>query len=563
MTIRDQISALLRLPKRPPSHYESSNPSLHELDCDRVSSSSSWTDAYSVTPFSPDHLPTELIAHIIKQLNSPRDLISCMLVCKAWSQCAAEKLWQRPFIQRAENLNAMLETLSNENSTFQYSRFIRRLNLTFFDVNDTQLTQFSSCHRLERLVLNGCHSVTDEGVTALLRGLHDLLVVDFGDIVNLSNKSVVLLAEHCKRLQGINLALCKNISDYAVETLAMNCTRLKRIKMAHCDLITDASILKLAECCSQLVELDVTECSVSDESIRELLLRCTQLRELRLAWTRITDAAFEFDILPHFEHLRFLDLTACSSISNNAIRFIVRSAPKLRTLMLGKCTHITDDGVFHITALGKNLHFLHLGHCYGITDRAVQALAKHCSRLRYVDLANCSQITDDSVVELAHLPRLRRIGLVRCNNITDRFLNELVTQGIACTTLERVHLSYCSRLSLRAVRALLNSSPRLNHLSLTGVPDFLQPDIQQFCRQAPSKFQPHQLAIFCVFSGKGVKELRSYLNEKYRSEDAMDLSHAASTLTGSAERNEEIRGDFEDPLSPEPTGTLDEDDTSL
>lgn len=42
---------------------------------------------------------------------------------------------------------------------------------------------------------------------------------------------------------------------------------------------------------------------------------------------------------------------------------------------------------------------------------------------------------------------------------------------------------------------------------------FLRDDLTRFCRPAPSDFTNQQRAVFCVFSGEGVSQLRDYLNE--------------------------------------------------
>jgi F-box and leucine-rich repeat protein GRR1 len=108
-----------------------------------------------------------------------------------------------------------------------------------------------------------------------------------------------------------------------------------------------------------------------------------------------------------------------------------------------------------ITRLGKNLHYIHLGHCARITDNGVMQLVKQCTRIRYIDLACCSNLTDNSVTQLATLPKLKRIGLVKCGNITDRSIFALAkpkqSEGrgpLAPSSLERVHLSYCTNLTL-------------------------------------------------------------------------------------------------------------------
>jgi len=74
----------------------------------------------------------------------------------------------------------------------------------------------------------------------------------------------------------------------------------------------------------------------------------------------------------------------------------------------------------------------------------------------------------------------------------------------------------------------------LTHLSLTGVEAFYRKtEYTQFCRSPPKgstishfsirilnandstlEFNENQRAVFCVFSGSGVKQLRHYLNQQ-------------------------------------------------
>ncbi len=142
------------------------------------------------------------------------------------------------------------------------------------------------------------------------------------------------------------------------------------------------------------------------------------MRELRLSHCpQLTDAAFPAPLRPEliaqtdnanpfpykskldndlpplilnrqFVHLRMLDLTACSLISDEAIEGIICQAPKIRNLVLSKCSLLTDRSVENICRLGRHLHYLHLGHASKTTDRSVRTLARSCTRLRYVDFAS-------------------------------------------------------------------------------------------------------------------------------------------------------------------------------
>ena len=100
-----------------------------------------------------------------------------------------------------------------------------------------------------------------------------------------------------------------------------------------------------------------------------------------------------------------------------------------------------------------------------------------------------------SVFELATLPKLRRIGLVRVNNLTDEAIYALAERH---ATLERIHLSYCDQISVMAIHFLLQKLHKLTHLSLTGIPAFRQPELQQFCRDPPRVRASSLLMLFTL-----------------------------------------------------------------
>ncbi len=230
--------------------------------------------------------------------------------------------------------------------------------------------------------------------------------------------------------------------------------------------------MAFAQNCLHILEIDLHQCrAIGNPPVTELLTNGQTLRELRLANCElITDSAFT-NLPPNmtFEHLRILDLTSCARLTDAAVEKIIDAAPRLRNLVFAKCRNLTDFAVNAISKLGKNLHYLHLGHCGHITDAAVIKLVQCCNRIRYIDLGCCIHLTDDSVTKLATLPKLRRIGLVKCSNITDNSVYALAhahhsrdyrhgrgaridgaydPSHFAGSSLERVHLSYCTNLTL-------------------------------------------------------------------------------------------------------------------
>ncbi|RCH84827.1 SCF ubiquitin ligase complex subunit [Rhizopus azygosporus] len=443
-------------------------------------------------------IPTEIVVHILKELDDEKDLIECTHVCRQWSYHALEQLWI--------NL-APLASL----------------------VNDTHIASLANCQRLERLTLANCFHITDVGLCNLIdvrTGIGpELVSIDLTDVLNVTDKTILKIAICCPRLQGLNLSMSRphfDITDVGIVALAQQCPELKRIKLNNCVTITEKSSIALALYCPYLVEVDLMNCGVTDRTLQALFSHCRDLRELRLnqcdaAESLLTERVFLDSALAnnpnYYEQLRLVDLTGISSINDHSIAILVEAAPRIRSLVLNKCFKVTDEGILSVCKLGRYLHYLHLGHCSQITDRSITKLATECNRIRYLDMACCIDITDKSVVELAkNLTKLKRIGLVKCSNITDAAIQALSYHSMS---LERVHLSYCVKLTVPAITRLLHRCRYLNHLSLTHVPAFLREDYQQFCRPPPSEFTELQRQTFCVYSGKGVQDIRNYLLSLY------------------------------------------------
>ncbi|KDQ64252.1 hypothetical protein JAAARDRAFT_118397, partial [Jaapia argillacea MUCL 33604] len=484
--------------------------------------------ATSATLSPASLLPPELLIHILKHLHSPKDLYSSMLVSRGWCECSVELLWHKPSFSNLHTLVRMIRILSSPNQSFTYAHFIRRLNFLFLgsELTDSIFTRFAQCTRLERLTLLNCTNLSDFALTRVLPSCPNLVAVDLTGVEETTDRAVIALALSCQRLQGINLGGCKKVTNKGVLALARNCPLLRRVKLSGVDSVTNDSVSALARSCPLLLEIDLNGCKrVTDEGIRDLWIYSSHMREMRLSLCgELTDTVvppnpFPFNpLLPDdlpplylstsFDHLRMLDLTACSFLTDTTLAGVISVAPKIRNLVLAKCSNITDAGVESICRLGKHLHYLHLGHAVNVTDRGVKMLARCCTRLRYIDLANCNHLTDLSVFELSTLPKLRRIGLVRVHNLTDEAIYALADRH---ATLERIHLSYCDQISVIAIHFLLQKLRKLTHLSLTGIPSFRRPELQSFCRSPPQEFNSAQRAQFCVYSGKGVSDLREYL----------------------------------------------------
>ncbi|EGV60932.1 RNI-like protein [Yamadazyma tenuis ATCC 10573] len=465
------------------------------------------------------NLPTEVLLQIFHHLDR-RDLFSLLTVCREFSELIIEILWFRPNMQSDMSFKHIRQIMSLPPHTthWNYRLYIKRLNLSFMTklVNDDLLSLFIGCPKLERLTLVNCNKLSRTPISNVLDRCERLQSIDLTGVTDIQDDIFLTLARNCPRLQGLYAPGCGNVSEDAVITLLRACPMLKRIKFNNSENITDHSILAMYENCKSLVEVDLHNCpEVTDLYLRKIFLELSQLREFRISNAPgITDNLL--GLLPnsfYLEKLRIIDMTGCNAITDKFVEKLVICAQRLRNVVLSKCLQITDASLRALSKLGRSLHYLHLGHCLLITDFGVTSLVRYCHRIQYIDLACCSQLTDWSLAELATLPKLRRIGLVKCHLITDNGIVELVRRRGEQDCLERVHLSYCTRLSIGPIYLLLKTCPRLTHLSLTGIQAFLRREITQYCREPPPDFNEYQKSLFCVFSGDGVNQLRNHLQQ--------------------------------------------------
>ncbi|KID75755.1 SCF E3 ubiquitin ligase complex F-box protein grrA [Metarhizium brunneum] len=518
-----------------------------------------------------NRLPNEILISIFAKLGATSDLYHCMLVSKRWARNAVDLLWHRPACTNWRNHSSICQTLGLERPFFSYRDFIKRLNLAALadKVNDGSVLPLAACTRVERLTLTNCRGLTDSGLIALVENSPSLLALDISNDKNITEQSINTIAQYCKRLQGLNISGCDGISNESMINLAQSCKYIKRLKLNECVQLRDNAILAFAELCPNILEIDLHQCMhIGNAPVTSLLFRGTCLRELRLASCELIDDS-AFLNLPDkrvrtYEHLRILDLTSCTRLTDAAVEKIIDVAPRLRNLVLAKCRNITDAAVHAISKLGKNLHYVHLGHCGQITDEGVKKLVQSCNRIRYIDLGCCTNLTDDSVKRLALLPKLKRIGLVKCSSITDESVFALAeaayrprvrrdASGVFIggeyytPSLERVHLSYCINLTLKSIMRLLNSCPRLTHLSLTGVAAFQRDDFQAYCRVAPVEFTQHQRDVFCVFSGSMVSQFREFLNTSSQFaelRESLPYRAGGSRIRGAAARRSQAMANY-------------------
>jgi Leucine-rich repeat (LRR) protein len=323
----------------------------------------------------------------------------------------------------------------------------------------------------------------------------------------LTNKTLRLVAENCKKLKKLYVYHFKTADDSVFESFANNCQELEVLHLYSAGLATSAGmqvlskltnlrVLNLKRCpitddvlwdicqsCSKLMVLNLNGCvkltnrgldaitahlntqlnklglshtHVSDVTLQELTI-CSNLKSLMLENVeKLTEFALD-PLIKALTNLEALDITGARS-KNDPIRLIGRYCTNLKSLRMEQCSRIHDVVLIQVLRGCTQLERLCVNGLKNITDASVKVLAENCTQLVDLETSGCLKLTDESVIEVAkNCTRLFYLNLSQCRKITDAAI-EAICEHL--TNLKTINLSQCPNVSPQAVNALQVRYPR-------------------------------------------------------------------------------------------------------
>ena len=200
-------------------------------------------------------------------------------------------------------------------------------------------------------------------------------------------------------VEFLNLAWSRTDDD-CIRAVAESCRGLLALQVISCD-ISDSSIVALAQGCRHLAELNLTYCvRITDKAIGEIgRFLTSSLRTLSLSGCkRVTDASLIS--LSGCHRLQSVDLNGCMLITDIGLTSLVTRAVLIDTLRINDCINLTDasavavaDSLAYLTVIGiQGLHH--------VTDIGIIRIAQaYKTRLKRVDIYGCSY-TEVGIAEL-------------------------------------------------------------------------------------------------------------------------------------------------------------------
>jgi hypothetical protein len=271
--------------------------------------------------------------------------------------------------------------------TTRLHRSLTSLNLCGSGITDVACSEYvSRLTVLQELRLPGCCSITDNGISALLKALPWLTTLILCNCVDVTSASLCSLPIpfplHASTtrmtlfvpvLRELDLSGCKDVCDVGIRHVAHSLERLEVLHLGHCS-------------------------RVGDEGVKDLY-KLRYLREVNLyGCCRMTDIGVQ--ALARLEQLEELNLGACFLVTDTALCRLAaapRVVENLRGLNLFQCSEISDMGLVWLSSC-INMKVLSAAYCTRLTDNGLLALSTSLKRLRFLSLIGCSGLSDISII---------------------------------------------------------------------------------------------------------------------------------------------------------------------
>ena len=268
------------------------------------------------------------------------------------------------------------------------------------------MTIAQNCPRLQGINITGCKNITSNSIATLAYNCKLLRRVKLCGCELIGDAALTALAQYCPVLLEVDLINCPLITDSSVREMWKHSFHMRELRLAQCGKLTDLAFPAPNSSINGMSASNVvgmggvttpggtgqvpliqpglnfyggSESAPASRGVspletapRDSLTSSSghqsSSSNMQDTFPRTSSIPTYTPMLTHlrtirmFDHLRILDLTNCSTISDSAVDGIVSNVPRIRNLILAKCTRLTNESVYSIARLGKNLHYLHLGH---------------------------------------------------------------------------------------------------------------------------------------------------------------------------------------------------------
>ncbi|KAI9278332.1 hypothetical protein BDA99DRAFT_455086 [Phascolomyces articulosus] len=207
-----------------------------------------------------DELPSEIIQLILHHLDGNQTSIANInSTCKSLYYASLQHLYQQPRFSTIQRFQSFIQNLNEKTAkcirTIDLSLTAHRwepvintliLNLTNQAKNIERLN-LCLCHlesgilyscaktskQLQYLSINGNRHVDDTTLASIIPFLKELRELDIGATA-IRDRSLILIAEHCKKLESLDVSDCYRITEQGIRCVTAQLPQLNYLSIENC-----------------------------------------------------------------------------------------------------------------------------------------------------------------------------------------------------------------------------------------------------------------------------------------------------------------------------------------
>jgi hypothetical protein len=311
--------------------------------------------------------------------------------------------------------------------------------------------------------LNAANCLDDDSLTEIIANCP---LLEFIAIVNCTSRVVWRLSSSCPNLQTLSLAFSK-VDEECMIALVHHCPLLRHFTTDATG-ATDRFFTELTQHCLYLEDILLSRMPMHRSSLYNIIQRLGSLHTVLLEVVHLIYGVGEAADLVVAEGMR--SLTLCDvDFTTEDLHDLLRICPLLNHLAIVDCVEVH---ALHSVYFGSHLPYLEsliVQDCAScLVSETLLNIAAHCPRLRTLIIphtffhAGC----DCALTRLAKsCPLLEDLDITISTGVT---LGAVFALAQYARNMQVLVLSYCSKVTDLAVRAVMQGCPKLVTLNVDG-----------------------------------------------------------------------------------------------